>query len=420
MQSAEHKEYLSKINQLKQSKKEVKTKNNIKGTVIVENEDEDEDDSEDQSGSDDDDRGAFKAGNSKVNEIFKETITDFKQKQKEEAQKQKEKEVAALAKIEMMKVEKSKNKVISSVGKGLVSNNLSSKLETIKQNKGQIKTGMPEIAISAGPASGAPKDEINQPVANENAMRQNNKPQLQINRRKIYIKGTQIGCLDFYASAKKYNIEKANEYTLKKYGKIFIKIEDRKVNYEEIKAPSQPQANTKANESIENKAKSQIKGVSSLVMQSAKEVKRDLGKPISSVQNIINKDSQKPEQEPEAANEELSKWMQINKIRENEIQQKLENQNEDEDVKVKLIRYIDAWMYFMTENYTDYLDDLERDNGSSGGILSMFKKKAKLNKSLEEERDVFLCLAKVKMDTSIEEHERVLFSIYMNLTGEEN
>ena len=61
---------------------------------------------------------------------------DFKKKQKEEAQKQKEKEAAALAKIEMLKVEKSKNKVISSVGKGLVSNKLASKLQTISQNKG--------------------------------------------------------------------------------------------------------------------------------------------------------------------------------------------------------------------------------------------------------------------------------------------
>ena len=50
--------------------------------------------------------------------------------------------------------------------------------------------------------------------------------------------------------------------------------------------------------------------------------------------------------------------------------------------------------------------------------MSVFSKKQSLNKDIEKERVVFLWLAKVKMDTSIEAHERVLFSIYMNLTGE--
>ena len=87
----------------------------------------------------------------------------------------------------------------------------------------------------------------------------------------------------------------------------------------------------------------------------------------------------------------MNKWLQVNKEREEEIQQKL-NKNYDavDEVPVKIIRYLDAWMYFLTEDYSKYLDDIVRETDSSGGVFSFLKKKTKLNKSLNEERDIFL------------------------------
>ena len=60
---------------------------------------------------------------------------EYNKQQKELQRLQKEKEAAALAKLDILKAEQSKNKVISSVGKGLVSNNLASKAKSIAQNK---------------------------------------------------------------------------------------------------------------------------------------------------------------------------------------------------------------------------------------------------------------------------------------------
>lgn len=117
----------------------------------------------------------------------------------------------------------------------------------------------------------------------------------------------------------------------------------------------------------------------------------------------------------------MSKWLRVNEERKEEIEQKL-NKNYDEEEEqspIKLIRYLDVWMYFLTEDYSAYLDDIVRETESSGGVMSFFKKKQKLNKNLEEERDIFICLAKIKMDTSIEVHERLLTSIYLQLTGNE-
>ena len=106
----------------------IKQKNNIKGTVIVENEDEDE-------GDDEDEHEVELQHKGKISEIFEDTMGEYNKQQKELQRLQKEKEVAALAKLDILKAEQSKNKVISSVGKGLVSNNLASKAKSIAQNK---------------------------------------------------------------------------------------------------------------------------------------------------------------------------------------------------------------------------------------------------------------------------------------------
>ena len=106
----------------------IKQKNNIKGTVIVENEEEDE-------GDDENEHEVELQHKGKISEIFEDTMGEYNKQQKELQRLQKEKEVAALAKLDILKAEQSKNKVISSVGKGLVSNNLASKAKSIAQNK---------------------------------------------------------------------------------------------------------------------------------------------------------------------------------------------------------------------------------------------------------------------------------------------
>jgi len=87
----------------------------------------------------------------------------------------------------------------------------------------------------------------------------------------------------------------------------------------------------------------------------------------------------------------MAKWMQVNEARKEEIEYKL-NKNYDtvEESNVKMIRYLDVWMYFLTEDYSQYLDDLVREADTGGGLMSFFKKKAVLVKSLNEERDIFL------------------------------
>ena len=285
---------------------------------------------------------------------------DFKKKQKEEAQKQKEKEAAALAKIEMLKVEKSKNKVISSVGKGLVSNKLASKLQTISQNKGQIQTGLPSIATSAAPASGKP-----QYNSANTSLQPNSRPGININHKTVYLKGKQIGWIDFSVSAKKYNLEKINEYTMKKYSKIFLRIEDSKEaesNLQQVQEDAKQAVSNIASQSINsNSTSSRIKGISSVVMQNAKEVTQEYGSFSSQTRTRFS-----PQQNPaaqddeEEEDDELSKWMQVNKARENEIQHKLnKNYDEVEDTDIKPIQYSDAWDYFMGQDYRQYLDSLE-------------------------------------------------------------
>ena len=87
----------------------------------------------------------------------------------------------------------------------------------------------------------------------------------------------------------------------------------------------------------------------------------------------------------------MNKWLEVNKAREEEIQQKLnKNYDEEEVSQVKMIRYLDVWMYFLTEDYSGVIDEIVREGNSSGGLMSMFKSKTTLDKSLQEERDVFM------------------------------
>lgn len=106
----------------------------------------------------------------------------------------------------------------------------------------------------------------------------------------------------------------------------------------------------------------------------------------------------------------MAKWLEINKAREEEIQQKLNKDYDEEDeAPAKMIRYVDAWMHFLAQDYTKELSNIVRESeNTGGGLMSVFKKKTPLDKTLQEERDIFICLAQVKMDTSIEIHDRLL------------
>jgi len=123
-QNNEREQYNKRINEFKNKKNDLKKQNNIKGTVIVEN-DEEEESSEEE----------FEENKGKIDEIYMKTMSEFNKTQKEEERKQREKEIAALAKLDIIKAERSKNKIISAAGKGLVTNNLSSKLKSLTQKK---------------------------------------------------------------------------------------------------------------------------------------------------------------------------------------------------------------------------------------------------------------------------------------------
>lgn len=115
------------------------------------------------------------------------------------AKLQKEKEAAALAKLDIAKAERSKNKIISSAGKGLVTNNLSSKLKSLSQNKeydanklmNEESKIMNKLGNNSVPPLNINKQGADAPIPNK----------LNIQRRKIFIKGKQIGVLDFHKAA---------------------------------------------------------------------------------------------------------------------------------------------------------------------------------------------------------------------------
>jgi hypothetical protein len=90
------------------NKSNYKKNANIKSEVIVEDEDEES--------SEEDDGIGLRPQNNKIGQIFDDTIGEYNQKQKELLKLQKQKEATALAKLDIMKAEKAKNKVISSVG----------------------------------------------------------------------------------------------------------------------------------------------------------------------------------------------------------------------------------------------------------------------------------------------------------------
>lgn len=89
--------------------------------------------------------------------------------------------------------------------------------------------------------------------------------------------------------------------------------------------------------------------------------------------------------------EVMNKWMQVNKAREGEIQEKLnKNYDEVDENPIQIISYLDVWMHFSTENFSDVIDDIVRETNSSGGLKAMFTSKTKLDKSLHLDRDIFM------------------------------
>mmetsp|Transcript_41552 Transcript_41552/g.47935 ORF Transcript_41552/g.47935 Transcript_41552/m.47935 type:complete len:585 (+) Transcript_41552:3-1757(+) len=379
----ERKDYQNRLNELKNKSKTAmkQNKNNIKGTVIVENEEED--------CSDDSQSEAEHKNQGKISAIYNDAVGEYNQKQKDLQRLQKEKEIEALAKLNILKVEQSKNKVISSVGKGLVSNNLASKAKSLAQNKeyDANKLLREDNKIVEEIKS------VHQEIKSAHQEIKSNVSQLVLNRKQITIKGNRIGCVDFFQACKKCDLKLEN---------VFLKgvnLNMLNQHKEEFKS------------SIPDKK---------LISQAAKIV-QSVAPPALKEPVAIPHSVQEDPAQAEEHNDPMSKWLRVNEERKEEIEQKL-NKNYDEEEEqspIKLIRYLDVWMYFLTEDYSAYLDDIVRETESSGGVMSFFKKKQKLNKNLEEERDIFICLAKIKMDTSIEVHERLLTSIYLQLTGNE-
>ncbi|CAI2386630.1 unnamed protein product [Moneuplotes crassus] len=377
MSNQEREDYQKKLQEAKGKKDNLKKQNNIKGDVIVE--DDEEESSEDEF-DDEEDKG-------KIDQIFTNTMSEFNKTKKEEQKLQKEKEAAALAKLDILKAEQSKNKIISSAGKGLVTNNLSSKLKSITQKKEYDATKLVQeeakavVSNSSSPLK--PSEE--------------QKEQIPIIRKKITIKRKQIGILNFAKSALKCNLKIPNIFMDNKILNI------TEMNLEENKAA--PQIIRNNPEPAPQNADSSPAVI-----------------PAVSRQNDMQQDHQSQILNQQfAAEDPMNKWMQVNKEREGEIQEKLnKNYDEEQEEPASLIRYLDAWMDFLTTDMSPYLDDIVRETGSSGGLMKMFKSKTSLDKSLYEERDIFMCLAKIKMDTSIETHDRVLSSIYMHLSGRNN
>lgn len=182
MSNAERDEYQKRLNDLKSQKDDFKKKNNIKGTVIVENE-------EDEYSDDEDIQDEAKG---KISEIYNNTMSDFNKNQKDQQRLQKEKEAAALAKLDIMKAERSKNKIINSAGKGIVTNNLSSKLKSISQNKEYDATKLMKEES---------KTLENGKKMLEEVKNIENPLDIPIKRRQIFVKGRKIGVVDFQKAA---------------------------------------------------------------------------------------------------------------------------------------------------------------------------------------------------------------------------
>ena len=181
----ERKEYQQRLNELKGKKKDIKSKNNIKGAIIVENDE--EEGSEDEEMPD-----AYQQQKGKIGQIFDSTMGEYTQKQKELERLQKEKEATALAKLDVMKAERSKNKVISSVGKGLVTNNLSAKLKSISQNKEYDASKLVQE-----------ESKIDNTLPAQKAASGANSKQINLIRKEVIIKGKRIGCSNFHQAALK-------------------------------------------------------------------------------------------------------------------------------------------------------------------------------------------------------------------------
>jgi ELMO domain-containing protein len=271
---------------------------------------------------------------------------------------------------------------------------LSSKLKTISQNKEYDANKMiqEESKIAHG-------------IVSPKALSNGQQKEWGIKRRKIFIKGRQIGIVNFHKAAMKCNLKLPNLFL----GNQIIDITIIQKEEEKIASP--------------------VANVSGLINTSNQMLNSDSSpavKPVvSKTMDIISKNfsnetpAQKVEMKEEYPDDDpMKKWMETNKAREDEIQQKLnKNYDEEEGPPLQMIRYLDVWMYFLTEDYSEVIDDIVRESGNSGGLMSMFKSKSTLDKSLQEDRDIFICLAKIGLDTSIEVHERILNSIYMHLTG---
>jgi hypothetical protein len=117
------------------------------------------------------------------------------------------------------------------------------------------------------------------------------------------------------------------------------------------------------------------------------------------------------------SNTNLAEWDKVNQAHLPEISDKLVK-DYDEELKpsLSLISHTEVWKHFLNSDLTEEINAIDR-NEDKGGIKSklggLFKKKILLKDELGIERDVFLALGKIKLETSQEIHDRLISSIYM-------
>jgi hypothetical protein len=90
----------------------------------------------------------------------------------------------------------------------------------------------------------------------------------------------------------------------------------------------------------------------------------------------------------------------------------------------KLISVQDAYHFFHSEDLSEEAALVQQQPGEQESTLQRlfgcFRATPKLASSLEADKVFVLALTKVKLKTNIQEHERIIKSVYRQLTKEDN